>query len=61
MPMRFGDAEHVPIDGQPGHAERVAEHDIRRLATDAGQLVERLHVGRHLAAVIVRRAPGPCR
>ena len=51
MPMRFDDAQDVPIDRQSGDAERVAEHDVRRLAADAGQLDERLHRRRHLAAV----------
>jgi hypothetical protein len=34
-----GDAQHVPIDRQAGHAERVAEHDVGRLAPDAGSFV----------------------
>ena len=56
--VAFGDADavrhpqHVPIDREPGHAERVTEHDVRGLAADAGQLGERVHVGRHLAAVL---------
>ena len=54
-------AQHVAIDRQPGHAERVAEHDVRRLAADARQRGQRVHVGRHLAAVLARRAPAPCR
>ena len=56
-PMRFGDAQHVAIDRQPRHAERVAEHDVGGLAADARQLDQRVHVGRHLAAVLARRAP----
>ena len=43
-------AQHVPIDRQARHAERVPEHDVRRLAADAGQLEQGGHVGRHLAA-----------
>ncbi len=38
--------------GSPGHAERVSEHDVRRLAADARQLDERVHARGHLAAVI---------
>ena len=45
-------AQHMTIDRQPGHAERVAEHDVRRLAADARQRRQLLHVGRHLAAVL---------
>ena len=48
-----GDAEHVAIDRQPRHAERMAEHDVRGLAADAGQRGQRVHVGRHLAAVLL--------
>src|SRR5581483_3762574 len=46
------DAEDVPIHRQPGDAERVAEHDVRRLAAHARQLDELVHVGRHLAAML---------
>ena len=46
-----GDPQHMPIDRQAGHAQGVAEHDVRRLAADAGQRRQRVHVGRHLAAV----------
>ena len=53
MPMRLDDAQHVAVDRQAGNAERVAEDDVRRLAPDAGQLDERLHRVRHLAAVLV--------
>ena len=56
MPMRF-DTQHVAIDGQPGHAERMAQHDVGGLAADARQLERALHVGRHLAAV---RATSAC-
>jgi hypothetical protein len=31
----LGHAEHVPIDGEAGHPERMTEYDIRRLAPDA--------------------------
>jgi len=34
-PDAIGNAQHVPIDRQPGHAECVAEHDVGGLAADA--------------------------
>jgi hypothetical protein len=42
----------VGVDGD-AHVgvERVAQHHVRRLAPHAGQDHERVHVGRHLAAV----------
>src|SRR5690606_34187822 len=43
-----GHAKDVPIDRQPGYAERMAEHDIGCLASYAGQRGERIHVRRHL-------------
>ena len=43
----------MAIDRQAGHAKRMAEHDVGGLASDAGELDERLHVGRHLAAVVL--------
>ena len=55
------DAQHVPIDRQSGDAERVAEHDVRRLAADARQLDERVHRRRHLAAVSLDERRSPCR
>ena len=57
--VRLGDADavrhaqHVPIDRQPRDAERVPEHDVRRLAADAGQREQRRHVGRHLALMLL--------
>src|SRR6185436_13193663 len=47
------DAQDVAIDRQARHAERVSEDDVGGLAADAGKLRQRVHVGRHLAAVIV--------
>ena len=46
-----GDAQHVSIDRQSGHAQRMPQDDVRRLAADARQLDERVHVGRHLAVM----------
>src|SRR5438093_2549984 len=43
--------QHVAIDRQSGDAKRVAEDDVGRLAPDARQLDERLHRGRHGAAM----------
>ncbi len=54
------DAQDVAIDRQAGNAQRMAEHDVRCLASDARKLDERLHRVRHLAGVIVRRARAPC-
>ncbi len=51
-----GDAQHVAIHGKAGHAKRVSEHDVGGLAAHARQLHERVHVGRHRAAVLARRA-----
>src|SRR6266513_1317518 len=51
-PDAVRDAQHVTINGQAGHAERVAEDDMRGLASDAGQRGELLHVRRHLAAML---------
>ena len=53
MPMRFDDAQDVAIDRQAGNAQRMAEHDVRRLASDARELDERLHRVRHFAAVVL--------
>ena len=50
-PETVGNTQHVAIDWQAGDAEGVAEHDVCRLAPDPGQLDERVHVGRHAAAV----------
>ena len=56
-----GDAQHVTIDRQARHAERVAEDDVRGLAADAGQLDERLHRRSAPRRRGVRRARSPCR
>ena len=48
-----GHAEYVAIDRKPGHAERVAEDDVRGLAADAGKRGEGLHRRRNLAAVLL--------
>jgi hypothetical protein len=46
------DARHVRVDGDADVlVVRVAEHDVGRLAADAGELGELVHRGRHLAAV----------
>ncbi len=56
-----GDAQHVAIDRQAGHAERVAEHDVGGLASDAGQL-RRVRPSRPAPRRHgVRRARAPCR
>ena len=36
-------ADHMRIDGESGHAERVAQHHVGRLAADAGQRHQRVH------------------
>jgi hypothetical protein len=57
--LRGGDADaighpqHVPVDREPGDTQRVAEHDVRRLPADAGQLHERIHAGGHLPGMLV--------
>ena len=43
----------MPIDGEPRHAERVAEDDVGGLAADAGKRGERVHVGRNISAVLL--------
>ena len=45
------DAKDVTIDRQTGHAERMAEHDVRGLATNARQLHQFVHRSRDLAVV----------
>jgi len=47
------DAEHVRVDGERLFAERGVEHDISRLAADAGKFLELFPGTRHLAAVLV--------
>ena len=59
-PDAIRDAQHVPVDRQPGHAERVPEDDVRGLAPDARQLDELLHRLRHLAAVPLDDLRRPC-
>ena len=54
-------AQHVPIDRQPGHAERVAEHDVRRLAADAGQRRRARPCRPAPRRRAARRARWPCR
>ena len=48
-----GDAEDVRIDRDRLRAERRVQDDIRGLAADAGQRLERLARSRHLAAVLL--------
>ncbi len=50
-PDPVGHTQDVAVDGKPGNAERVSEHDIGRLPADPRQLDERVHRARHLAAV----------
>lgn len=49
----IGDAQHVSVHRKPGNAERVSEDDVRRLASDTGQRRQRVHVRRHLPAVLL--------
>ena len=44
--------DHVRISGKSRNAERIAEHDVRALAADAGQLRQFVHRPRNLAAEI---------
>ena len=46
-----GDPEDMGVDRDGRLAERDVEHDIRGLAPDARQSLERLALARHLAAV----------
>ena len=46
-----GDAEDVRVDGARLVAENLVQDDVRRLAADAGQRLERGAVVRDLAAV----------
>src|SRR5262245_22682109 len=41
----------MAIDGEARNAERVTEHDVRRLAADARQSGQLVHVRGHLTAV----------
>ena len=51
QPVR--DAEHVRVHRDALHdAERLVEHDVRRLATHARQLLQLVYVARDLAAVV---------
>jgi hypothetical protein len=46
------DPQDVTIDGEARDAERMAQHDVRSLATDAGQCDQVLHGPRNLAIVL---------
>jgi hypothetical protein len=52
QPQPVADARHVRVDDH-AHVlpERVAQHDVGRLAPDAGELRELVHRLRHLPAV----------
>ena len=50
-------AEDVRVDGHGRLPERRVEHDVRGLATDAGQRFERLARLRHLAGVELDELP----
>ena len=49
--------EDMRVDGDRRLAEGGVEHDVGRLAPDAGQRFERLAIGRHLAAVLLDQDP----
>ena len=60
-PMRLATRKHVAIDRQARDAQRVAEHDVRGLAADAGQL-RRVRPCRRAPGRHARRPAGsPCR
>ena len=44
--------EYMRVDGERGRAEGDVHDHVRRLATDAGQRLERSAIARHLAAVL---------
>ena len=46
-----GDSKDVAVDRQPRHAQRVAEHDIRRLAANTGKPNQVVHPWGDLACV----------
>ena len=46
------DAEDVRVDRDRRLAERGVQHDVRGLAADAGQRLERVAIARHVAAVL---------
>ena len=46
------DAEDVRVHGDRRFAERRVQNDVRGLAADAGQGLERVAIARHLAAVL---------
>lgn len=52
-----GEPAHVGVHRDAGDAERVAEHDVRRLAADAGQRHQVLQPGRHLAVEPLDQRP----
>ena len=56
-----GHAQHVAIDRQARHAERVAEHDVRGLAADAGQRRRARPCRPAPCRRDARRARAPCR
>src|SRR5688572_23264172 len=53
-----GDAEDVRVDGHRRLPEGRVEHHVGRLAADAGQALEGLALGGHLAAVLAEQDPG---
>ena len=56
-PGAVRDPEDVGIDGDGRLAEGDVEHDIRRLAADAGKGDERLAIVRHLAVELLDELP----
>ena len=53
-----GHPEDVGVDGDRRLAERDVEHDVRRLAADARQPLQRFAVGRDLAVVVAQQYLG---
>jgi hypothetical protein len=47
----IADTQDVPIDGKPGHSERMPQHHIRRFAADTRKLHQGVHCLRHRAVV----------
>ena len=56
-PEPMGDAEDVRVDRHRRLAERAVQHDVGGLAPDARQLLQRLAIARHLAAVLLEQDP----
>jgi len=52
------DAVHVGVDANPGKAETERDHQVGGLAADAGQLEERIEVGRCPSSVALDQDPG---